>query len=176
MKRIWIVLAMIMILGLTATGQILGRGDVTSNLPDDNTLSAALPFLIPVQNISCQAFPSAVTFRIYAKEAAVSAEWQETQTVNSSQSYNKIVLLGVTTNGLPREAFAGRLALWLGIQCAGELEQGRLMMSSAPYAIKSLDSENLGGRPAADYALAGTSDISALTSNLNNETSRAQMV
>src|SRR5437899_5839236 len=109
MKRIWILSMMLVALSLSAGAQIIARQDVTTaNLPDDNGLSAALPFLIPVQNISCQTFPSRVTFRFYSKETEPSAVWQETQDVINSASYNKVALLGITTNGLPLSVFSGR--------------------------------------------------------------------
>jgi hypothetical protein len=178
MKRILLAIATMVFLALSASAQVVGRQDITTtNLPDDNGLSAALPFLIPVQNISCQNFPSQVTFRLYPKETATTAVWQETQTVfTNGGSYAHAALMGLTTNGLPIDVFSGGTALWLGVQCEGEAEQGRLMMSSVPYAVKSLDSANLGGRPAADYALVGSVNTSDLSSALSNETSRAQMV
>jgi hypothetical protein len=154
----------------------LGRGDITTDLPNDSTLSAALPRLLTI-NVSCESYPSSVTFKLYSNESDVSATWQETQVVYSHPgSYNHMALLGTTTNGIPTEVFANGGAHWLGIQCNGAVEMSRTLLSVVSYSIKSADSESLAGKPASAYALADSVNTTALTQNLNNETSRAQMM
>jgi hypothetical protein len=154
----------------------LGRGEITTDLPNDSTLSAALPRLLTV-NVSCESYPNSVTFKLYSNESDISAIWQETQVVVSHPgSYNHMILLGSTTNGVPAEVFANGGAHWLGIQCSGAAEMSRTLLTVAAYSIRSADSESLGGKPASAYALADSVNTTAITQNLNYETSRAQMV
>ena len=46
---------------------------------------------------------------------------------------------------------------WIGVRVnqPGEIEQPRVLLASVPYALKSVDAETLGGKPASAYLLAG---------------------
>ncbi|MCU1286058.1 MAG: hypothetical protein JWO13_2408 [Acidobacteriales bacterium] len=157
----------------------LTKSEITTNLSNDATLSAALPRSLTVSNVSCANFPNAVTFRLYSNESDISAVWQETQVVVSHPgSYNHIALVGATTNGVPAEVFSSENAHWLGIQCTGEAEMARTILTATSYSVHSADSDSLGGKPASAYALAdsvSSVNTTALNANLNSESSRAQM-
>ncbi len=65
--------------------------------------------------------------------------------------------MGATKNdGMPLELFSSQEPRWLGVQFnrPGEAEQPRVLLASVPYALKSVDAETLGGRPASAYLLA----------------------
>jgi len=98
-----------------------------------------------------------VTLSVYHDETGGEAIWQETQniTIGSSGRFN--VLVGsVTPDGLPVGLFTSGQPRWLGVRFArpGEHEQPRVQLASVPYALKALDADTLGGRPASAYALA----------------------
>ena len=56
--------------------------------------------------------------------------------------------------GLPTDLFTTEQARWVGVQVSGQAEQPRVLLVSAPYALKAGDAETLGGKPASAYALA----------------------
>jgi hypothetical protein len=92
------------------------------------------------------------TFRIYAEEKGGEALWAETQRVSISADGSYAALLGaVSENGLPLTVFAAGQARWLGVSVTDEQELPRTLLVSVPYAMKSADSANLGGRAASDY-------------------------
>src|SRR5262249_59368109 len=65
--------------------------------------------------------------------------------------------LGSTTpDGMPADLFTSGEPRWLGVRVNrhGEHEQPRLPLVSVPYALKAIDADTLGGRPASAYALA----------------------
>jgi trimeric autotransporter adhesin len=69
------------------------------------------------------------------------------------------VLLGSTkSDGVTSDLFASGEARWLGVQTQGQQEQPRVLMVSVPYALKAVDAETLGGKPASAYL---TSDMLA---------------
>src|SRR6266567_5000338 len=101
-----------------------------------------------------------VTFALYAEEAGGTALWYETQTVETDALGRYTVLLGAMhANGVPVEMFTSGEARWLGVQ-VGQLPEtaqgGRVLLVSVPYALKALDAETLGGKPASAYMLAPT--------------------
>jgi len=64
-------------------------------------------------------------------------------------------MLGAMSNGgVPVDPFASNEALWLGVQPAGQPEQPRVMLLSAPYALKAADSDTVGGLPASAFVRA----------------------
>jgi hypothetical protein len=104
-----------------------------------------------------------VTFAIYKDQEDGAPLWMETQNVELDEQGHYSALLGATKNeGLPMELFAAAEPRWLGVQVnlPGEVEQPRVLLVSVPYALKAVDAENLGGRPASSYALA-TADVAA---------------
>jgi hypothetical protein len=65
-------------------------------------------------------------------------------------------ILGVTQkDGVPVDLFSATEPRWLGVQFnrPGEVEQPRVQLVSVPYALKAVDAETLGGRPASAYLL-----------------------
>src|SRR6266567_1246795 len=110
-----------------------------------------------------------VTFALYAEEAGGTALWYETQTVETDALGRYTVLLGaMRANGVPVEMFTSGEARWLGVQ-VGKLPEtaqgGRVLLVSVPYAVKALDAETLGGKPASAFMLA-PDQTSGQTSNL----------
>jgi hypothetical protein len=84
--------------------------------------------------------------------------WQETQNVAVDGEGKYSLLMGATQNdGVPLDLLSAGEPRWLGVQFnrPGESEQPRVLMASVPYALKSVDAETLGGRPASAYLLAG---------------------
>ena len=97
----------------------------------------------------------AVTFSLYSEQSGGAALWMETQNVQPDLHGYYTVLLGSTSsNGLPSDIFVAGEAHWLGVQVQGEDEQPRVLLVSAPYALKAGDAQTLGGLPASAFVLA----------------------
>jgi trimeric autotransporter adhesin len=104
--------------------------------------------------------PVGVTFSLYAQQSGDSPLWMETQNVEVDAKGVYAVLLGANTAaGLPEEMFRSGEARWLGIQPEHEPELPRVLLVSAPYALKAADAETLGGLPASAFVLAGSPAI-----------------
>ncbi len=91
-----------------------------------------------------------ITFSIYRESNGGAPLWQEVQNVQLDQSGHYEVLLGVANSeGVPLELFTSKEPRWLGSQAQlpGEEEQPRVLLVSAPYALKAGDAETLGGLP-----------------------------
>jgi hypothetical protein len=96
-----------------------------------------------------------VTFALYAEQNGGAPLWLETQNVQADGTGHYSVLLGATKpEGLPADLFASDEARWVGVQISGQPEQPRVLLVAVPYAMKAVDAETLGGRPASAYALA----------------------
>jgi trimeric autotransporter adhesin len=112
-----------------------------------------------------------VTFALYSEQSGGAPLWLETQNVQSDKNGHYTVMLGATKlDGAPVELFASEQAQWLGVQPQAQPEQPRAMLVSVPYALKAVDAETLGGRPASAYALATPP---AGTSAPTNESTKA---
>ena len=97
-----------------------------------------------------------VTLSVYSDQTGGTPLWQETQNVavdggrkifgSDGSHAERRSTDGVLNAGEPR---------WLGAQFnrPGEAEQPRVLMASVPYALKSVDAETLGGKPASAYWL-----------------------
>jgi hypothetical protein len=98
-----------------------------------------------------------VTLAVYADEQGGDALWQETQTVvvGSDGRYN-LLMGSASTEGLPLDLFTTGEPRWLGVRFnrSGEAEQPRVHLASVPYALKAVDADTLGGKPASAYLLA----------------------
>jgi hypothetical protein len=103
-----------------------------------------------------------LTFALYSQGEGGEPIWAETQAVRVGADGGYGVLLGSATNGgVPAEAListsnsaSSNLAegRWLGIQVEQEEEQTpRVVLVSVPFALKSADSERLGGKSASDF-------------------------
>ena len=123
----------------------------------------------PANGMQAQAVES-VTLSIYRDQTGGPALWQETQNVAVDGEGKYSALMGSTQNdGVPMELLNSGEPRWLGVQFnrPGEAEQPRVLMASVPYALKSVDAETLGGKPASAYLLAspGTTASNNLASN-----------
>jgi trimeric autotransporter adhesin len=95
---------------------------------------------------------SGVTFSIYKAQEGGAPLWMETQNVQPDAKGNYTVQLGATkTSGLPTELFTTGEARWLGVRVHGQDEHPRTLLLSVPYALKALDAETLGGKPASAF-------------------------
>ncbi|HKV95668.1 MAG TPA: hypothetical protein VJW20_24195 [Candidatus Angelobacter sp.] len=91
-------------------------------------------------------------FSIYAQQQDEQPLWMESQIVTADASGEFTVLLGAsTTEGLPLDQFQANHAQWLGFHAEGQLEQPRVLLVSAPYALKAADAESLNGLPATAF-------------------------
>src|SRR5579863_1897152 len=108
-----------------------------------------------------------VTFALYQNEQGGTALWVETQNVTPDKTGHYSVTLGSTTSqGLPANLFAAGEARWLGVQMQGQEEKPRVMLMSVPYALKALDAETIGGKPASSFMLAPAGHAPATAGNL----------
>jgi hypothetical protein len=109
-----------------------------------------------------------VTFYLYKDQQGGSPLWIETQNVQPDKTGHYTVLLGSTTSqGLPASIFVSGEAHWLGVQVQGLEEQPRVLLVSAPYALKAGDAETVGGLPASAFVLAAPTLANAPNSGSN---------
>jgi hypothetical protein len=96
-----------------------------------------------------------VTFLLYQDQQGGAPLWMETQNVQPDSRGHYTVMLGSTSStGLPSDIFVAGEAHWLGVQVQGQEEQPRVLLVSAPYALKAGDAQTLGGLPASAFVLA----------------------
>ena len=97
-----------------------------------------------------------LTFAFYEEQTGGVPLWVEIQAVELGAEGGYTVLLGaMTPDGLPLQLFATGAARWLGVQAEGQAEGPRVLLASAPYALKAADAETLGGLPVSAFALVG---------------------
>ncbi len=114
----------------------------------------------------------AATFSLYSEQTGGAALWIETQNVTPDSSGHYTVMLGSTSSaGLPANIFVAGEAHWLGVQIEGEAEQPRVLIVSAPYALKAGDAQTLGGLPASAFVL--TAPASTATTAASDSASAA---
>src|SRR5580658_3151669 len=100
---------------------------------------------------------AAITFSLYSEQTSGAALWMETQNVQPDKAGHYTVMLGSTSStGLPSDIFVAGEAHWLGVQVQGQQqeEQPRVLLVSAPYALKAGDAETIGGLPPSAFVLA----------------------
>jgi hypothetical protein len=121
-----------------------------------------------------------ITFSLYVEEIGGAPLWLETQNAQADASGHYTVLLGTTkADGLPAELFTSEQARWVGVQISGQAEQPRVLLVSAPYALKAGDAETVGGLPASAFVLANSaatvskSGASAATSTATTKSASA---
>jgi hypothetical protein len=96
-----------------------------------------------------------VTFSLYSEQTGGTPLWQETQNLSLDGNGRYSAMLGSTQpNGVPLSLFASAEAQWLGVTPQGQAEQPRVMLVSAPYALKAADAETIGGLPPSAFVLA----------------------
>jgi hypothetical protein len=100
-----------------------------------------------------------VTFYLYQDQQGGAPLWMETQNVQADKTGHYSVALGSTSSqGLPASVFASGEARWLGVEVQGYTEQPRVLLMSVPYALKALDAETIGGKPASAFMMAPASN------------------
>jgi trimeric autotransporter adhesin len=106
-----------------------------------------------------------VTFSLYSEQTGGAPLWLETQNMTADNNGRYTVLLGSTKpDGLPPELFTSEQAHWVGVQISGQEEQPRVLLVSAPYALKAGDAETVGGLPPSAFALAAGAPAAKTTS------------
>jgi hypothetical protein len=112
-----------------------------------------------------------ITFAFYSEKTGGAPLWLETQNATADSAGHYTVLLGATKpEGLPAELFTSEQARWVGVQVSGQPEQPRVLLVSAPYALKAADAETLGGLPPSAFALAAPTAVGSSASNPTTET------
>jgi hypothetical protein len=98
-----------------------------------------------------------VTVAIYLDRDSGDALWQEAHTVTVAADGRYYLLLGsMSSEGLPMDLFTSGEPRWLGVRFhrTGVAQPPRVHLTSVPYALKAVDADTLGGRPASAYLLA----------------------
>ena len=112
-----------------------------------------------------------ITFALYSEQTGGAALWLETQNVTADSNGHYVALLGSTKpEGLPTELFTTEQARWVGVQVSGQAEQPRVLLVSAPYALKAGDAETIGGLPPSAFVLAGPALMNSSTASDTPET------
>ncbi len=107
-----------------------------------------------------------VTFALYSEATGGAPLWLETQNITADGNGRYTVLLGATRpEGLPVELFSSEQARWVGAQTGGEAEQPRVLLVSAPYALKAGDAETIGGLPPSAFVLAAPTAATSQSSS-----------
>jgi trimeric autotransporter adhesin len=96
-----------------------------------------------------------VTFALYSEQTGGPPLWLETQNVPVDANGHYSILLGSNkAEGLPAALFVSEQARWVGVQISGQPEQPRVLLVSAPYALKAGDAETVGGFAPSAFVLA----------------------
>jgi hypothetical protein len=102
-----------------------------------------------------------ITFALYAEQTGGAPLWSETQNVPAGPGGHYTVLLGAAkSEGLPADLFTAEQAHWVGVSVEGQAEQPRILLVSAPYALKAGDAETLGGLPPSAFLMAAAPSAS----------------
>jgi hypothetical protein len=118
-----------------------------------------------------------ITFALYSEKTGGAPLWLETQNATADSNGHYTVLLGSTKpEGLPAELFTSEQARWVGVQVSGQAEQPRVLLVSAPYALKAGDAETIGGLPPSAFVLAAAPAISLATASNSAASAAAESV
>jgi len=105
-----------------------------------------------------------ITFAFYKDQQGGAPLWLETQNLQADANGRYTAMLGTTKpDGLPIGFFSSNEARWVGVQMQGQNEQPRVLLVSAPYALKAADAETLGGKPISAFQLAAPQSANAST-------------
>jgi len=105
-----------------------------------------------------------ITFAFYTDQQGGAPLWLETQNVQADASGRYTVMLGASkADGLRMEFFSSNEARWVGVQPQGQNEQPRVLLVSAPYALKAADAETLGGKPLSAFQLVAPQSTNSST-------------
>src|SRR5271165_5459869 len=134
--------------------------------------ASALPRLVrfggSVKDLNGRALTGVVgiTFALYSEQSGGAPLWLETQNVSADSNGHYTALLGSTKpDGLPAELFTSEQARWVGVQVSGQTEQPRVLLVSAPYALKAGDAETVGGLPPSAFVLSAPAAIGSASSS-----------
>jgi hypothetical protein len=112
-----------------------------------------------------------ITFALYSEQTGGAPLWLEMQNVTADSNGHYTVLLGSTKpGGLPAELFTSEQARWVGMQVSGQPEQPRVLLVSAPYALKAGDAETIGGFPPSAFVLAAPLASGSAAGSVANST------
>ena len=107
-----------------------------------------------------------VTFLLYKDSQGGAPLWLEIQNVHPDKTGHYTAMLGsASSQGLPADIFVAGQAHWLGVQVSGQAEQPRVLLVSAPYALKAGDAETVGGLPPSAFMLAAPASNAGVTRN-----------
>jgi len=105
-----------------------------------------------------------ITFALYSEQTGGASLWLEAQNVTADSNGHYTALLGSTKpDGLPADLFTSEQAHWVGVQVSGQEEQPRVLLVSAPYALKAGDAETIGGLPPSAFVMAAPQTGTAAT-------------
>jgi trimeric autotransporter adhesin len=108
-----------------------------------------------------------ITFALYSEQTGGASLWLETQNVTADGTGHYIALLGSTKpEGLPADLFTSEQAHWVGVQVSGQAEQARVLLVSAPYALKAGDAETIGGLPPSAFVLVAPAVIGSASGSV----------
>jgi len=132
--------------------------DNSAPLPLAATAPTPVPALVPYAGIAVSpdgkaiTDPVSITFLIYKDLQGGEPLWYETETVTPNAAGKFSVQLGSTLpSGLPADLFLKGEARWLELQIAGQTPRARTLLTSVPYAFKSVDADTLGGQAAGNF-------------------------
>jgi len=122
--------------------------------PSSEAANAQTTRLIPVSGaLTVDGVPVtggvSVTFSLHDAREGGSEWWNETQLLHADAGGRYTAYLGATSP-LPQDAFAEEKARWLGVAVNGHA-QPRVMLVAVPYALRAIDADTLGGKPAAAF-------------------------
>ena len=126
--------------------------------------SAQVPPLIQFSNVATDEGGNtlsgvvSITFSLYASQQGGEPLWTETQTdIPLDPTGHYSVQLGITKpSGVPTTLFTLGEAHWVGVQISGQAEEPRVLLVSAPYALKAGDAATVGGLPPSAFVLASS--------------------
>jgi hypothetical protein len=163
MKRRWLVLLATFCLSLVQPAFAQTSTETASALPRLVRFGGTVkgPDGAPLAGVA------GITFALYSGQTGDAPLWQEVQNVTADSSGRYTVLLGSTkSEGLPAELFTSEQAHWVGVRVQGQAELPRVLLVSAPYALKAGDAETIGGLPPSAFVLAGPATGSAAAASI----------
>jgi hypothetical protein len=168
-----IVLGAVLILTALPGQVIAQQNNAVASSPTASPASSTVPQIIQFSGHlnetsgGAASVPSgtvSITFTLYENEQGGTPLWSETQNVEVDAQGRYTALLGsASPEGLPLNLFTTVQAHWLAVQPAGLEygEQPRVLLVSAPYALKAGDAETIGGLPPSAFVKALPTDASA---------------
>ena len=168
MKRYWVY-------SLLAMGLLVAGPAASQTSPGTPAVPRLVRFSGTARDIQGNPVTGAagIRFALYTEQTGGAPLWTETQNVQSRAGGHYTVLLGAASpEGLPAELFTSGQAHWVGVSVDGQAEQPRVLLVSAPYALKAGDAETLGGLPASAFALAAPVPTTTAVSGRKAETAR----